>query len=762
MATDDLLTAAPAYDLLGARTPDAEAALLRTMREQFRQAEEAESTYRREALDDLRFRGGEQWAPLEKQRRIAMGRPCLTVNTLPQYERQVTNEARQNKPSIRVLPVGNGADVKTAKTLQGLCRHIEQASHADVAYQTAFEAAVRHGRGYFRLCLDYEDPMSFEQHICIARIRNPFMVYMDPGAQLPTYADANWGFTCEQMPREVFQEQWGVDAQSMGFWSSQGDSWILRDQVRIAEYFWRDTQRMTLAQLVDGQTVLLEPTLLAPMEELENPEPLQRFVAHLLTPRPRYVPLLPWLRQQAQTVEAWLDGLPVDFVASYAALLRSMVQQVRQVRPTTRDTIRWVKTNGHVILEESIWPGKWIPIIPLLGEELDINNQVMLSGIIRHAKDPMRMVNYWITMQAEHVALSPVPPWLVAAGQVEDFEEEWKSANRMPRAYLPYNPLDLNGHPVPPPTRNQFEPPIQAITLALQTTEQYSESTMGIYRGNVGAPSKERSGRAIAEKDRQSDTGMYHYADNLARAIQFTGEQLIDLIPKILTPGRVQRILGDDGSPQQVLITQDGQVDGQPVQEDLLPEGIAGVFDLATGTYDVIAELGPSYATKREEAASQMLELTRALPDVMRLAIDKLVGTMDWEGASEIAERLRKTLPPELLDEETRGQPKPEQQLQQLKAAMQQLQQQLEALNAYASEAEQAKTALEQQNAQLTEQLASKRAGLVLDQAELAEERRAEQAKLALEAAKLDWEKEKFYLTFTREGARRDATELDE
>jgi len=602
-------------------------------------------------------------------------------------------------PSIQVLPVGNGADVQTAKTLKGIVRHIEQASHARHVRQQAFDSAVRIGMGYYRIVLEYDDWMSFDREPRLAGIRNPFMVYLDPGAQCPVGSDAEWAFLFEHQDKASFQDEWGIESRSMDLWATQGDTWIQKDFVRIAEYFWKDKQRMTLAQFRDGSVQLLEPLLLQALAEfdLPNPRKLQEFIGNvLLTPRPPYAPLLPWMQRMVQTAPAWLDGLPSDFVGLYSAWLNDLVGQIQQVRPTVYETVRWIKTNGYAILEESVWPGKWIPILRIVGEELDINNRVQRSGIVRYAKDPMRMENYWMTMQAEHIALSPVPPWLVADGQLEGYEQLWQKANRVPFAYLTYKPISLQGQVLGPPTRNTFEPPIQAITIAQQSTQQYSQNAMGIHLTNVGAQGqKERSGKAIIARDQQADTGSYHYVDNLAQAMQFEGEQLVDLIPKVLTPGKIQRILGDDGSPQMVALF-NSQVQQTPEQA----EGLAGVYDLATGTYDARVDVGPSFETKRQEAAANMKDMFAAAPEAFSALLWKFLSLQDWDGAQELAD-LAKKLPGQILDDAP-GTNK-DMQLAQLQQQVPQLMMQIQQLTGLQQQAQAALAQLADENKSLKE-----------------------------------------------------------
>ena len=155
--------------------------ILGEAKEAFEFAAETESDNRSEALDDLRFaRLAEQWPEKVRQQRESEGRPCLTVNRLPAFIRQVTNDARQNKPSIKVHPADSLADVRTAEIYNGLIRKIEVTSRAGIVYDTALDFAVTMGFGYFRINTEYLCGDSFDLDLVLKRIANPFSVYGDP------------------------------------------------------------------------------------------------------------------------------------------------------------------------------------------------------------------------------------------------------------------------------------------------------------------------------------------------------------------------------------------------------------------------------------------------------------------------------------------------------------------------------------------------------------------------------------------------------
>lgn len=602
--------------------------ILEIARQRFDLAVEAETDVRKLALEDLEFGAGEQWDPKDKQLRQLQRRPCLTINRLPQFIRQLVNDQRQNRPAIKVSPVDDHADIETAKIFQGIIRHIEQSSDAEIAYDTAFDSAVRTGFGYFRLRTDYCDPMSFDLDIKIEPIKNRFSVYLDPAHRLPDGSDANWGFIFDDVLRDDFKAaNPDIDLDQMEGWASADEDrqgWLADNSVRVAEYFYKEMRDVTLLKLADGQTVVLED---------------------------------------------FKEGMMLP-----AAILGERKSQLPQVKH--------LKIIGNKVLERTDWAGRWIPIIPVYGEEIDINGKRILEGVIRHAKDSMRMLNYMKSAEAETIALSPKAPWLVAEGQIEGYEKFWRTANSQTHPYLPYKVVSVGGTPVAPPQRNQYEAPIQALTQAAMGASEDLKATTGIYDAALGNRSNEQSGIAIQRRAAQAQTSNFHFVDNLSRSIRHCGRQLVDLIPKVMDTARAQRILGEDGQEEIVQLNALFERKGEQVQ-----------FNLGIGKYDVSVATGPSYETKRQEAASSMLELAKSMPSMSQFAPDLIVKNLDLPGAQELAERLKKGLPPGLVDDPTKKAIPPE--------VQQQLQQSGQLIEGLTAQLNEAKSALETKKLEL-------------------------------------------------------------
>jgi len=577
----------------------------------FRLAADSEQRLRRDALDDLEFRIGKQWPSDIETSRTQDGRPCLTMNRIPAFLRQVTNEQRQQRPAVQVNPVGDGADIETAEIIEGVIRHIEVNSDAEVAYDHAFEMMATIGFGYWRIITEYETE-SFDQQILIKRIKNPFTVYFDPTAIEPDYSDAKWAFIVEDLLPDEYRSRYGnTQMASLKDFATVGDhdpEWANREFVRVAEYFYTEEVPETLVQTASG---------------------------------------------------------------TYRAGEEPTGEDIQQERRVMRQQVCWRKINAVEVIEERDWPGQWIPIVPVLGDDLDVDGKRYLAGMVRNAKDPQRMYNYQISAATEASALQPKAPFLVADGQIEGFEDQWRQANVRNFAFLPYHVQDTAGKPIPPPQRQSSDTQLASYSFLIRQADNDLKATTGIFDASLGEKGPDQSGRAILARQKQGDIANLNWTDNLARSIRHTGRILIDLIPRIVTRTKIQRIINPDRSVKHVAITNSHMADADLEN----PVGYDKVYDVGVGIYDVSVSVGPSYQSKRQEAVASQMALINSYPQMMQIAGDLLVRNMDWPGAEQIAERLYKSLPPQLQDQDTQD---PKKALMGAQATVQQLQQQLQ------------------------------------------------------------------------------------
>ena len=636
--------------------------------ERLRIAQQAEGANRSRAIVDLEFEDGQQWPHDLYNMRKIQGRPTLTINHTRTMVRRVVNNMRQQRPRIKVHPVGDGADTDLATKIGGLIRHIEQRREGATAYDIGGESAVKIGWGYWRVLSEYIDDNSFEQELYLGLIRNPFTVYMDPAAILPAGEDMEWCIISEEMKRSEFERKFPREEESEWHEGGAGDQgvpdWQSAEKIRLAEYFRIAKKKDTLLKLTNGDSV--------------------------------------YLSDYNARADVYSQG-----GVSIARNLRGT--QIR--RPTERRQVEWYRLNGATVIQKVELPGSWIPVIRCEGNVLDLNGQVRRKGMIADMIDAARMYNYWRTKETETIALSSLAPW-IGTNEHFDGHPEWNDANQRPYSKLTYNAAFLeqpDGSKVPLPPPQRVEP--VAIPAGFVNAAESAAKDLMALAGMPHEPGQDKpgevvSGKALRERAALSDIGHFQYYDNQTRAIAHTGRILLELIPHYYSESRMQRIIGDDGTPEVVGIN----------QKDPTTDKIKN--DLSIGRYDVVMDTGPGYETKRQENADALLELLKTPigEPITKAAADIVVRNMDFAGASEVADRLM-PLNPEGMSKAMKGLPKEaqnivigmQQHMQQLQQALQQAQLELKYKGGIAQMQESAET----QRHQLTEQ--TKRADILTE-----------------------------------------------
>jgi hypothetical protein len=591
--------------------------LIERARKDYERCRDAWHQNQESAREDLRFaRLGEQWPAEMEQQRKRENRPCLTFNKMPAFIRQVVNDARQNKPSIKVHPQDSGADKRVAEIFDGLIRNIETASDADVATDTAIEHAVGQGFGFWRYNLAYTCDDAFEKDIVVERVANPFTVYGDPRSTAADSSDWDVAFIVTTLSKDEYEREYpGAEKTDWDHDFRDCPEWLDGDDVTVAEYWTREKVRSAIVALSDGT--------------IERVDEVERRAAELAA-----------------------AGISI----------------VGSPRETERWKVRQHIMSGAELLKSVDWAGKYIPIVPVYGDEvIDERGKRWFRSLIRDARSAQQMFNYWRTTTTELIALAPKTPWIGEEGAF-DADPHWDTANSVSHARLEY----AKGSP--PPQRQPFSGvPAGALQEALNANDDM-KSIIGIYDASLGARSNETSGRAILARQREGDVSTFHFIDNLSRAIRHGGRILLDLIPLVYSSERMVRILGEDLAPAAVKIAPTGQ----PVTEHADESGriVGRIYDLTAGKYDLTVSSGPSFTTRREEAAMQMESFIQKVPQAAPLIGDLYAEALDWPLAGKIGERLKLLLPPE-LQESGGGQPQIPPELQgQIQQGMQVIQQQ--------------------------------------------------------------------------------------
>ncbi len=617
--------------------------LITEARARFKRCQDFESEFRNLFTEDLKFVSGDsdngyQWPDTMRNRRTQDAKPCLTINKTRVHALMVINEAKENRPSVKVNAVGGDASYDSAQVYEGVIRHIEYQSNATDAYDTALEFQVKTGIGYWRVVTEYENNDSFDQEIYIRRVRNPLTVYLDPDIKEMDGSDAKFGFVFDDMKREDFNRKYPAHKDNIGGVFGGNSEWLTEDTVRVAEYYYVRHERDTLLAL--PMPAIMEDGTIGERIEMVKLSELK---------------------------EAMPDLAKV-----------AMKDKSIRRRSIDKPKVLWCLIAGDTIIDRSEWVGTTVPIVRVVGEEAIIAGKLDRKGHVRNLKDPQRIYNYWSSSAVEHVALQTKTPYIAGTRAIEGYEPYWENANNSNSSYLPYNDLDDQGNPIAPPMRAEAPTMSQAYMAGMQVSAEEMKMVSGQNDALMGAPSNEISGVAIGKRSKQGVQSTMQYRDNQAKAVRYTGRILIEIIPKVYDTPRTIRILAEDGSDDSVQINPDQQ---QPMTETKKQDGTDGVnraFNPAMGRYEVVADTGPNYSTKREEAFEAMTAIAVADPTFLSKAGDIYFAAGDFDKSDVLSERYKNTIPAEIRGDA----PPPEQQAlqQQLEQAMgkvEQLQSQL-------------------------------------------------------------------------------------
>ncbi|GBQ19484.1 hypothetical protein AA12717_0264 [Gluconacetobacter sacchari DSM 12717] len=631
-------------------TAQSDEEILREVQDRFTAARDFEAQWRKHALEDLRFFHADaynhaQWDDAVFQARNGTfggsPRPCLTINKTAQHVFQVENDARQRQMGIKVNATGFGASEKAADVIEGIVRHIEYQSNAQQnAYACAIQGQTRQGIGWVHILTDYvRGQDSFDQDFFIKAVPDPRAVYSDPNTQEPDHSDMQWAMLCDEMPREEFERLYpghkdiGTAAPlAIADENDHRTDDVEKDIVRVFRYYRRNEERDTLWAVPDPKIGAITP-----------------------------------MRESNMAPEA------VDLCRAIKA----------QSRPITRPHVEFFLIAGSQIIAQGPTVFRHIPLVPFIGIESVIDGRLDRCGLVRALIDPQRMFNYSASAFVESVAIQTKSPWLVDERSIEGYENQWAAANVSNQAYLPYRSIDPDDSTaLQAPQR--LDPPTGSTghMQAMQNADLQMQMVTGQYQAEMGAPGNERSGRAINERQRQSDTANYHYTDNQGMALRLIGRILIDAIPLVYDTARAVQVMGEDGtqtsaivdpaarSGAQVMLPQGQQPpQGATIEQQLAVQGAILAINPTIGRYDVEADVGPAYATRRQETWDALSQILQAAPEIAPKVLPFLFKASDFPLADQIYDAL--TAGPDAATQQLQGL------VQHLQGQVQQLTQQL-------------------------------------------------------------------------------------
>lgn len=558
----------------------------------FRKCQSWEAVARSRFLDDLKFANGDsynmwQWPDAIYNSRG--NRPSLTVNQVRQHNLHIINDAKQNKTGVHYRATGGGATEQSAQIYEGIYRHIANISNVQAAHGKAIEFQVQAGLGFTRIVSDYVGPDTFDQEIFIRSVPDPLACYLDPDSRELDGSDARYGFIFCDRPRDEVEAKYPKLRDKLGAQNAvdgEDGGWIRQDHIREAEYYEITETPDELLGDLDGTTILRSEA---------TPELIKRW------------------EEEAE--------------AKGGALRR---------RDVVRHDVKWYLIVGSEIADRTDVPGTSVPIIPWMGEVTIVEQQLDRKGHTRALISAQQMLNYNWSASVENGALQSKAPWTAPAAAIEGYETHWNTANEENYSVLPWNHVDDQGNQIPQPQRSTPPASAPAFLEGVQVANQFMQAASGQYQAELGAPGNEKSGRAINERQRQADQATYHFVDNQALSIRREGQIILEWVPHIYDTARVVKIIAEDGS--------EGEIAVDPNAEQAIQDR---VFNPNVGKYEVISDVGPDYATQRQEAFDAIVQILTQAPQLIGQIGDLLFKVADFPLADQIAERLKPGLSPE-------------------------------------------------------------------------------------------------------------------
>jgi hypothetical protein len=573
----------------------------------------------------------QQWT--DETRKQRDGRVLLTLDQTNQYINQVVNDGRQNTPSMSAIPGDGAATADAADQLTGIFRHIEYVSRAGIAYDTSLEHGSRAGMGFLRVYPKIIRPELNHQELYITSVSEPRMVLLDPDSRELDGCDSLHAFVSQEISKRAFKRRW-PKASEVSFGTC--GKWALEDGVRVAEFFKVvfETQKRMTVMLPGGST-----------ESISEDE----YTA--LTKRLGYRPVV------LETFDA------------------------------KRRKVKWLHMTGAEILEETWFPGPWVPVVPVYGHMMFVEGKRYVCGLTRRLMDGQRFHNIQMTALAESLMTQPKAPYLVDARAIAAHMDHWEKLADGNPAYLPFDSVDEDELPIQMPQRVAPAAFPSGFAQAALMGQNEMQAAVGIFKSTLGQQSNAVSGKAKLADKLEGDTATFHYRDNQRISIEHLARICIDAIPEVYDTPRVARMLGIDGSVSTVRIDPD-------MQGSVRKQGKKVVaLNPNVGVYDAVVKIGPAHTTLREEFQDRLTQLAQSNPALAAAIAPLLIKMGNVPEAEKLARVAIALLPPNVQaiynegddDNEEGEAPNPQiiqltQQLQQAREVLQNMQAELQKL----------------------------------------------------------------------------------
>jgi hypothetical protein len=652
---------------------------LETIVRHYKMVTDIGSGQREREREALNFQvSGNQWSADAKKERSGQegvpARPMLSISKLDQPIQLVLNQARAAQLGVTIQPVSEKATSETAEVMQGIYRRIERDSNANQARLWALDRAIKCGRGAYRVNVKWDD-------------------------------DAPDTFDQEiTIERILHQDAVHFDPSAQKPDYSDGD-WCFVAGVMSLEKFRREFPKAALTKLDDKEFWDAVSVL---------PEWVQGTGDN----------------RGVVVAEYWYKEHRIEkFVAGPKGRQRERERDIV--------TVKCCKVTGTEILDEQDWDGKYIPIIPVVGRELQpFDHERRYVGMIEPAMDGQRLYNYAASTLVERMAMEPKTPFLGFVGQFATDDAKWKTINNRNHPYVEADLVTVDGKAAPIPQRAQLDQTGMSLAMmALQESDNFIQSTTSVYDPSLGRDNpRDKSGKAILALQQQGDAGTSHFLAGMADiSMPYEAVVVLDLMPsKYDRAGRVTQILGEEDDTRAVMLNQPFVMDqGTKIPRPAQPnEEGAKLYNLREGRYAISVSIGKSFQTRLQEGGDMLGQILQSQPELMPLIGATFFQFQPWPGAKELSKILKKVRDkqfPHLADDEE-GSP------EQLQAKLEAMQAQLqEAQGALQQAIQQLETDAAKQQATLTKAKLDNEAKLAVAQIQQQEKTQADELKVVLE-----------------------------
>lgn len=646
--------------------------------------------------DDMNFLLRDQWSAVERSEFSRLFKPAMTFNKLYDTTKKIVGEQRKNKPDLMVRSLTGKADQKQIDLRADLVRTICYKSQNDLVYQTAFKSALMMGYGAFEICLDYENPHSFNQTIRYELIPDASRTSFDPTSMMPHKGDGNF---CSRQYLYTKQEFFSTYPHVMNPVSYSDPrslldfQWETRDTIVVCKYTRKEWYPVKLMLLSNGQSVT-EDEWKGMQKEIKMKEEL------------------------AASSQVVGDMILKD------------IPRVVGERNSKDYIIRQYILTQNQIIEFTDWPSKYLPIIFVDGDSNYINGKQYTRSFIHEAKDSQKFVNYVGSEIAAEIKNRRREQWLGTPDNIIGNEQQWRNPE------LQIGMLTAK----PDPKTGQLPQKMPAWDLSPTLLQQFQRGSQDMreilgFSETEALQGRDMSGKARRERKMEGSMSAFVWFDNLDQAVEQGGRVVLDLLPVIAGDFERHMIVSKaDGRTESITLNKVvGQdEDGEAIRDNVLDEG----------DYDVEIDTGPSFAVQKDIALEFLQQTIQAYPQAFPLVADLWAKNLDVQFMPQIAQRFKSLVPPQIIAEEEGKQlppqpPSPQEQMMQ--AEMKQKEQQM-AMN------EQKMHLEEQQLLERAEELRIRKEKHLLEQAEMILKAQEMKGKRAVDIQKLDIESSRLML----------------